>query len=73
LTVSIREFIAFIKCEMLSYLAKGGKPMSKHRILIGGSVGKTGVMRGLDQALGRPARDFSDYARAVAATGVWGG
>ena len=26
---------------------------------------------GVQQALGRPARDFSDYARRVAATGVW--
>jgi hypothetical protein len=26
-----------------------------------------GVMR----ALGRPPRDFADYARATAATGVW--
>jgi len=26
---------------------------------------------GVQQALGRPPRDFADYARAVAATGVW--
>ncbi len=26
---------------------------------------------GVQQALGRPARDFSDYVRRVAATGVW--
>ena len=26
---------------------------------------------GVQQALGRPARDFSDYARRAAATGVW--
>ena len=26
---------------------------------------------GVQEALGRPARDFSDYARRVAATGVW--
>ena len=30
------------------------------------------VTRGVEDALGRPARDFSDYARATAATGVWG-
>lgn len=30
------------------------------------------VMQGVEEALGRPARDFSDYARATAATGVWG-
>jgi uncharacterized protein YbjT (DUF2867 family) len=30
------------------------------------------VVHGVDDALGRPARDFSDYARATAATGVWG-
>jgi uncharacterized protein YbjT (DUF2867 family) len=29
------------------------------------------VAHGVEEALGRPARDFSDYARAVAATGVW--
>jgi len=29
------------------------------------------VMRGVEAALGRPARDFSDYARKTAATGVW--
>ena len=26
---------------------------------------------GVQRALGRPPRDFSDYARAAAATGVW--
>ena len=30
------------------------------------------VTRGVEDALGRPARDFSDYARVAAATGVWG-
>ncbi|KRR18576.1 NmrA family transcriptional regulator [Bradyrhizobium lablabi] len=30
------------------------------------------VAHGVEQALGRPARDFSDYARRTAATGVWG-
>jgi uncharacterized protein YbjT (DUF2867 family) len=29
------------------------------------------VMGGVQEALGRPARDFSDYVRATAATGVW--
>ena len=29
------------------------------------------VMNGVQEALGRPARDFSDYVRATAATGVW--
>ena len=29
------------------------------------------VMHGVEVALGRPARDFADYARAVAATGAW--
>ena len=29
------------------------------------------VTHGVEEALGRPARDFSDYARAAAATGVW--
>ena len=26
---------------------------------------------GVEQALGRPARDFADYARSTAATGIW--
>lgn len=29
------------------------------------------VMSGVQEALGRPARDFSDYVRTTAATGVW--
>jgi uncharacterized protein YbjT (DUF2867 family) len=29
------------------------------------------VAHGVEEALGRPARDFDDYARAAAATGVW--
>jgi uncharacterized protein YbjT (DUF2867 family) len=29
------------------------------------------VMNGVQEALGRPARDFSDFVRATAATGVW--
>ena len=29
------------------------------------------IMHGVEEALGRPARDFADYARATAATGVW--
>ncbi|MEH2589725.1 uncharacterized protein YbjT (DUF2867 family) [Bradyrhizobium sp. AZCC 1721] len=31
----------------------------------------SGVAHGVEEALGRPARDFSDYARRTAATGVW--
>jgi uncharacterized protein YbjT (DUF2867 family) len=31
----------------------------------------SGVMPGVEEALGRPPRDFSDYARKTAATGVW--
>lgn len=29
------------------------------------------VMHGVEEALGRPARDFSDYVRKTVATGVW--
>jgi hypothetical protein len=28
---------------------------------------------GVQQILGRPARDFADFARDTAATGVWNG
>jgi uncharacterized protein YbjT (DUF2867 family) len=31
----------------------------------------TQVMHGVEDALGRPPRDFADYARQTAATGVW--
>ena len=31
----------------------------------------TSVMHGVEQALGHPARDFSDYVRRTAATGIW--
>jgi hypothetical protein len=31
------------------------------------------VAHGVEEALGRPARDFADYARATAASGVWSG
>ena len=29
------------------------------------------LTNGVERALGRPARDFADFARAVAATGAW--
>jgi hypothetical protein len=29
------------------------------------------VAHGVEQALGRPARDFADYISRTAATGVW--
>jgi uncharacterized protein YbjT (DUF2867 family) len=38
--------------------------------LVLGGTGKTG-RRLVERVLGRPARDFADYARATAATGVW--
>ncbi|EJM00990.1 putative nucleoside-diphosphate sugar epimerase [Pseudomonas sp. GM102] len=33
----------------------------------------TPIADGVQRALGRPARDFTDYVRRTAATGVWGG
>jgi hypothetical protein len=33
----------------------------------------TPLADGVQRALGRPPRDFSDYVRRTAATGVWGG
>ena len=53
--------------------------MSQLPILVIGGAGKAGarvnarnsrVADGIEQALGRPARDFSDYARKTTATGV---
>jgi hypothetical protein len=29
------------------------------------------VTNGVERVMGRPARDFTDYARATAATGIW--
>jgi len=31
----------------------------------------TSAMPGIEEALDRPPRDFGDYARAAAASGVW--
>jgi hypothetical protein len=31
----------------------------------------TPVAQGVEEALGRPARDFSDYVRRTAAAGTW--
>lgn len=31
------------------------------------------VMHGVEEALGRPARDFADFARRTAASGPWNG
>jgi uncharacterized protein YbjT (DUF2867 family) len=39
-----------------------------HEVLDGRNAS---VTDGVQQVLGRPARDFADYARATAATGVW--
>jgi hypothetical protein len=37
-----------------------------------GGTGKTGWLGdGVQRALGRLPRDFADYARAAAATGIW--
>jgi hypothetical protein len=33
----------------------------------------TPLADGVQRALGRPPRDFADYVRQTAATGVWGG
>ena len=37
-----------------------------------GQGGNAFVADGVERALGRPARDFRDYARDAAASGVWG-
>lgn len=53
--------------------------MSEFPILIIGDGGRTGgranarlQARGIEEALGRPPRNFSDDARATAATGIRG-
>lgn len=45
------------------------------RYLFGEVLGGDNVVPadGVERALGRPARDFADYARDTAATGVWAG
>jgi hypothetical protein len=57
----------------------GNTPETK-RTLVLGSTGKTGprlcdahLTYGLRRVLGREPRDFADYAREAAATGVWAG
>ena len=60
--------------------------MGRSITLVIGSTGKTGrriaerledrglsVRDGVQQALGRPPRDFTAYARHTALSGVWGG
>ena len=44
-------------------------------VLVLGGTGKTGcrLTEGARRALGREPKDFADYAREAAATGVWEG
>jgi uncharacterized protein YbjT (DUF2867 family) len=57
-------------------LTTGGVPQDviDFRVHLFGTVfdgRNTEVTDGVERVLGRPARDFADYARATAATGVW--
>jgi uncharacterized protein YbjT (DUF2867 family) len=57
-------------------LAAGGVPRDVIDVLVDlfGTVldgRNTEVAGGVERVLGRPARDFADYARVTAATGVW--
>jgi uncharacterized protein YbjT (DUF2867 family) len=57
-------------------LAAGGVPpnISDFLVHLFGTVldgRNAAVGHGIERVLGRPARDFADYARVTAATGVW--
>ncbi|GAA5086230.1 uncharacterized protein YbjT (DUF2867 family) [Thermocatellispora tengchongensis] len=62
--------------EYTAWLVEQGTPAEEAPLLTGLFTrvldGRNAhVTDGVHQALGRPARDFADYAKAAAATGVW--
>ncbi len=61
---SVRE--PFLDAEDIADVAVAALTEPRH-------VGQLYEPDGVQRALGQPPRDFSDYARRVAATGVWGG
>lgn len=67
-TVSIDAFIA----EMTAYGLPQETTDILHELFTQVLDGRNSpVMDGVGRILGRPARDFSDYARETAATGLW--
>lgn len=67
-TVSIDAFIA----EMTAYGLPQETTDILHELFTQVLDGRNSpVMDGVSRILGRPARDFSDYARETAATGLW--
>ena len=56
--------------ELPVLIIGGGKTGELFAVVLDGR--NSPVTHGVEDALGRPARDFSDYARATAAAGVWG-
>lgn len=72
------RFIAAPPTEFRAQLAAAGVPAAEADLVIylfatvlDGR--NTPLADGVQRALGRPPRDFSDYVRRTAATGVWGG
>jgi hypothetical protein len=51
-----RDDVISLLDDLFTVVLDGRNSQVKHRV---------------EEALGRPARDFADYARATAATGVW--
>lgn len=73
--------IAFVEVPMEAYAAAAraeGVPSDVVDLLVYlfGEVldgRNVAVANGVQRALGRPPRDFADFARAAATTGVWNG
>jgi uncharacterized protein YbjT (DUF2867 family) len=72
------RFIAAPPTEFRAQLVASGVPAAEADLVIylfatvlDGR--NTPLADGVQRALGRPPRDFSDYVRRTAATGVWGG
>jgi uncharacterized protein YbjT (DUF2867 family) len=65
-------FIPVSKADYVSALRAEGLPEELAELFSMVTDGRNAHLGyGVQEALGRPARDFGDYARAAAATGVW--
>ncbi|BCJ40027.1 NmrA family transcriptional regulator [Actinoplanes ianthinogenes] len=66
------RFIPVSKADYAAALRAEGLPEDLAELFAAVTDGRNAYLGyGVQQALGRPARDFADYARAAAATGVW--